>query len=523
VQEAAAQERERLYSDPALPAPEALARLNLEVAWRVDLPMESRRDGIVSIQNTGRQILAQTRGGVVALFDAETGRPVWRVHIGEPYRIAFPPAFNSTSVFAINGTVLYALDRSSGALLWQLSLPGGLAEPPLADEEYVFLLTGTGVVYAYRPSTVEVLTKVTPFALPPAYGERDLSVKGDERFVQQTRPIPHWDVSTRLRLDLPAVQSPENVLISGPGGELLGLAKVPREYFRPEVYRFPLETPLLAGPATFGSIAYFPGRDGYAYAFDMTKARIVWRQIVGTSPLTRTPVVSEQDVFVVSEREGMSRLDRETGTPLWRIPVGNRLQSAQSDAAIFLSASPKFVYALDRSGLLLVLDRARGFVLSRLDVRDYVVPVVNDQTDRVYLAANSGLLLCLRDRDYPQPQRVRKISERESDAGKTPDERARDLRERLTKPVNFDAAEPQPLSRFLDDLRRTHGVKWFVSDKSFRENGLPSPLDQKVRVPKKEKAPLGDVIQEVLGQINCKYAQLGDEIFIIPAKAAQKP
>src|SRR5260370_42434225 len=89
---APAQERERFYSDPAIPPREALERLNLEVAWRVDLPMESRRDSIVSVQHTGRQILAQTRAGVVALFEAETGRPVGRARIGEPDHIAVPPA-----------------------------------------------------------------------------------------------------------------------------------------------------------------------------------------------------------------------------------------------------------------------------------------------------------------------------------------------------------------------------------------------------------------------------------------------
>jgi outer membrane protein assembly factor BamB len=517
------QERERLYSDPAIPPREALDRLNLEIAWRVELPMQSRRDGVVSIQHTGRQIVAQTRGGIVALFDAETGRPVWRVRIGEPYLGAFPPAFNSSSVFAINGTILYALDRSNGALLWQLSLPGGLVMQPLADEDQVYIFTGTGLVYAYHPTTVEVLTKVTPFALPPSYGERDVTIKSDEQYVQQVRPILQWDATTRLRVELGATQSPELVLVPDPGGQLLGLAKYPKQYFRPEAYRFPLESPLLAGPGAFGSTAYFPGRDGYVYAFDMARARIVWRQLVGTSPVIRTPIVSEQDVIVVSEREGMSRLDRETGTLLWRIPAGNRLQTAQADAAVFLAASPKFVYALDRSGRLVVLDRSRGLLLSRYDVRDFVVPVVNEQTDRVYLAANNGLLLCLRDRDYPEPQRARKLSDRESEAGKSPDERARDLREYLTKPVNFDAGEAQPLSRFLDDLRRVHGIKAFVSDKSFRESGLPSPLEQKVKVPKKEKTPLGDVIQEVLGQINCKYAQLGDEIFIIPAKVVPKP
>ena len=520
---APAQERERFYSDPAIPPREALERLNLELAWRVDLPMEGRRDGLVSVQHTGRQILVQTRGGIVALFDAETGRLAWRTRIGDPFLTAFAPAFNSTSVFAINGTNLYALDRSNGTNLWKLSLPGGLAAPPLADEEQVYIFTGTGSVYAYHPTTVEVPENAGPS--DSLTGEIDLTAdKKPERIVQVVRPLLNWTVVSRLLLDLPAVQTADAVLVPDPSGVLLKLMKFPNDGVGAEADRFALDTSLLASPGVFGSVAYLPGRDGYVYAYDVTRTRILWRQLLGSSaPLTRTPVVTEQDVFAVSEREGMSRLDRETGNPLWRIPRGNRLLNAQVEADRFLAASPKFVYALDRGGRLIILDRARGLMLGRYDVRDFVFPVVNDQTDRLYLAANNGLLLCLRDRDYPRPQEMRKLSEREKQAGKTPEQRAKDLQERLAQLVNFEPGEPQPLSRFLEDIRRVHGVKSFVSEKSFRENNLPLPVDLKVKVPKKDKAPLGDVIQDVLAQINCKFAPLGDEIFIIPTKAGPMP
>ena len=301
------------------------------------------------------------------------------------------------------------------------------------------------------------------------------------------------------------------------------MAKFPREALQPEAYRFPLGTSLLAGPAALGTTAYFPGRDGYVYAFDTAKVRVLWRQIVGNSPVTRTPVVAGQDLFVVSAPKGCPA---STATPVSRSGVspwetGYKVPRPRPPCSWrpARSSSTPSTAAAD----FLILDRARGLVLSRYDVRDFVVPVVNEQTDRVYLAANNGLLLCLRDRDYPLPQCSRTLSDREAAAGKTPDERARDLRERLTQPVNFEASEAQPLTRYLDDLRRNYGIKWFISEKSFRENNLASPVDQKVKVTKRDKMPLGNAIQEVLAQINCKYAQLGDEIFIIPSKAVPKP
>ena len=161
-----------------------------------DLLTDGRRDCVLSVIHTGRQLITQTRGGVLALLDAETGRPVWRVRIGTPYASAFPPAFNSQSVFASNGTILYSLDRSNGALQWKLSLPGGLAAPPIADEEQVFLFTGTGSAYAYRPSTVEVPVQVGPYATAQESGQRDLSVKVEQQITQQLRPVPQWDTST---------------------------------------------------------------------------------------------------------------------------------------------------------------------------------------------------------------------------------------------------------------------------------------------------------------------------------------
>jgi len=57
---------------------------------------------------------------------------------------------------------------------------------------------------------------------------------------------------------------------------------------------------------------------------------------------------------------------------------------------------------------MLILDRKRGVKLSWLDTTAYRVKVVNEVTDRIYLAANDGLIICLHDRDVKEPLRHRK-------------------------------------------------------------------------------------------------------------------
>lgn len=109
----------------------------------------------------------------------------------------------------------------------------------------------------------------------------------------------------------------------------------------------------------------------------------------------RWPDVTNADVFIAPEGAGLYRLDRVTGQMIWNNPEATR----------FLAANPKFVYATERTGRLLVLDYARGTRLSALDTRDFVVPINNEMTDRVFLAARNGLIVCLHDRDYPTPLR----------------------------------------------------------------------------------------------------------------------
>src|SRR6516165_804858 len=141
--------RSDTYTTPLPPPREVLDRLNLQMAWAQYIPMDGRRDGLSTVQMRGTDVFVQTRSGLVALLDAETGAIRWRTRVGIPYRVAHGLAFNSRAVFTVNNTYLYALDRKTGGLRWQYRLREGVAAPPVADERFIFVPTPTGRLTAY--------------------------------------------------------------------------------------------------------------------------------------------------------------------------------------------------------------------------------------------------------------------------------------------------------------------------------------------------------------------------------------
>src|SRR5258708_5248300 len=89
----------KLHSDPSPPPREVLDRLNLKQEWSNFVPMDGRKDGFVSVLLADGQMFVQTRNGMVALLNAETGRILWHTTFGKPYEFpleaGFPLAVNS--------------------------------------------------------------------------------------------------------------------------------------------------------------------------------------------------------------------------------------------------------------------------------------------------------------------------------------------------------------------------------------------------------------------------------------------
>jgi outer membrane protein assembly factor BamB len=524
----AEQARSKLYTQPVPPPRELLDRLNLQMSYRLYVPMDGRQDGLATVQLQGRNLFVQTRSGLVTLIDAETGATVWRQRVGRPYVVEHALAFNSREVYVVNNVHLFALDRLTGAVNWSFRMPEGVSAPPLADENILYVASATGLITAYLLPRPDLLATAPPSAAayktlptlrpgsrvstaavtPLARSARAASTMDETAGPQPTRV---WTEVTSLRLELPIVLTRDRLVVPTPNGTVLGMSKLLTANATTTInYRFSTESNIRMPAGYFDGIAYIGSENANLYALQSDGGRLLWRATIGV-PITRRPAVTEEDIYVVSARQGMMRLDRATGQPMWRIPASGGLIESNAAADYFLAANPKYVYALDASGRFFVLDRRRGVTLSGFDGRDFVFPISNDITDRVYLAANNGLIVCLHDREYPQSLRHHRREE----------EAQNPVRLRLDERIIDDIGIKEvPLEEMLDRLaKKFPPLRFRIEDTPFRDANRDSPAQMNVKMPPVKDKKLGDVLKDMLAAAQCTYEIIGDTIVILPAPA----
>jgi outer membrane protein assembly factor BamB len=381
----------RIYSHPRIPSAEVLERLNLEKSWLTLLPTESPRDGFMAIRILPDQILVQLRSGVICALDPSDGSIQWRVHFGTPYRSTIGFGLNDDTVFGYNSLRIFGFDRKTGTRLWEYVPPGVPAAAPLADHDQLYLPEIGARMDAYVLHDLDVSSTAPP---PPATGrapsEAEVAAAGKARYIR-VPPRGVWTFFSEGRnLEHQPVQSAQAVMMPTVDGHFIATQKIaPLTLY--DIAASPLSAPL----AQHDTVAY-AATDERILAIDIPSGNILWTANTA-GMITQRPLATDEDLYAATEGVGIYRYNRRTGEEIWHFPNG----------AIVLAHNRLLTYALDRNGFLAVLDRARGTLLSRMCARDFAYPVANDVTDRVYLAANDGTLLCLHDRSLPRPLAVR--------------------------------------------------------------------------------------------------------------------
>jgi outer membrane protein assembly factor BamB len=400
----------KIYTQPKIPNLETLGRMNLSLRWMGKIPTEGARDGIFSIQilpvDKSVELLVQTRSGMVQLMDGETGDVKWRVNMDMPYVPMQKAAFNSHSIYIIRKDQLFVLERSTGLqrvfslergtgfvkLGYELYLPP--TSTPVADEAALFVPSGERLTAYVMPliqfvDADDVTGKVTityPEKIPstPAF-----LINPPRTLKPSQQPLVLWNI--RL-LDQTISQKPlittNQVGVVSDRGIFSSVAKSKGK----EDYHYGFYGPVTEAMGQYGDIAYVGAQDYIVYALNMENRALLWRFPAG-SRITRPVLVMDDDIFVTTKLKGLFRLNRKEGELLWQNP----------EAETLLAKSLQFVYAIDNRGFFLVLDVLRGRTMSKLDLRDFQVPVSNTFTDRIYLANHDGTIFCMHHRELVNP------------------------------------------------------------------------------------------------------------------------
>jgi hypothetical protein len=250
---------------------------------------------------------------------------------------------------------------------------------------------------------------------------RDVYQLSDKESV--TRVKFEWELLAPGQLiDTPVLTSdptdPTSEMISTSTGRSLITAKRAAERTNSILTEYFTEAEITAPLTNRGDSMYVATADSNFVSLSVTELRepsmavnsLPRGKFTSGGPVEQKPLLTDSAIYIVGERWGLMRLKHTTLEPLWqeRLSDGRLRPKPNSDVVRVLSTNSSYVYGLDRRGRLLVIDALRGSTLSTFDVSAFSVPVTNEVTDRVYLASNSGFLVCLHDKQRVRPEYLRK-------------------------------------------------------------------------------------------------------------------
>lgn len=332
-------------------------RLGLTRAWFAQVRLDPARNHVEGAVLAGDRLTVLTSAGVVQELNALTGQTMWIAPIGNPDHPSLGPAASDEFIAVLNGSNLYVLDRADGRPVIIRPVGGAPGAAPALAKDHVFVPLVTGRIEGY-PLREQ---KLTP-----------------------------WNYQSFGRAMVAPLATPESFVWATNSGHLyvgnsqqLGV-------------RFRLETgsEIFAPPAYEKPYIYVATAEGGVFALHELLGMRRWKYATGY-PVTRAPAAVGGRVFVTSEEPTLHCIDVKTGSGLWEAPKITQ----------FAAASRNRVYGIDELGALVAMDAATGTVIGRMANGGATNALVNDQTDRIYLVSDEGMVQCLHEFEAKEPLR----------------------------------------------------------------------------------------------------------------------
>ena len=133
-----------------LPTSRTLSRYGLERAWWSQATINPKRDKVKHMVLDEENVYLQGTGGSVTAFDAESGKRLWSVQLGNRDEPIFAGVSNEKHFLAISGMTLYCIERFGGRVLWELALPAMPSVGVSVDDQHIYIGTLDGSIYSYE-------------------------------------------------------------------------------------------------------------------------------------------------------------------------------------------------------------------------------------------------------------------------------------------------------------------------------------------------------------------------------------
>lgn len=225
-------------------------------------------------------------------------------------------------------------------------------------------------------------------------------------------PKLRWEYGLTSRILYPIHLTPTRAWVVAEGNVVIALNKNSEAGRAVTEVKDRLSTPIPAPPAASGLTHFIPLGNGTLVAIDASSGNLTggitvkWRADTGGIN-NHTPFVTKDFVYASGDDSGVICVERGEGNVIWK---------SESSADRIIGANEEFVYVRDRQGRFLVFDakrasdaqRQKSAPLGTANISEFNIHVVNTASDRVYLAADNGLIVCLRDAapKYAKPMQI---------------------------------------------------------------------------------------------------------------------
>jgi outer membrane protein assembly factor BamB len=381
--------------------------LGLERAWFAQVRLDPARNRVE------RAILANDRLGVLTTasvlqeINALTGETLWVAPVGNPNYPSLGPSASEARIAVLNGTTLYVLDRTDGRPVMIRRVNGAPGGAPALAPQKVFVPLLDGRVEGY-PLDQEIFTP--------------------------------WYFQSTGRVMVPPLVTAANVVwVTDSGHVYMGGTAEFGVHSRLET-----GSDILAAPAYRKPYIFIGTLSGELFAIDEASGAKRWKYATGY-PIARAPAAVGNRVFVTSDEPALHCVDIASGNAHWIAP----------NVTQFATASRTRVYGVDELGSLVVLDAETGRVVQRSRPSDGTInALVNDQTDRLYLVSDDGMVQCFHEIGakkplYHNPSEPKPEDSEQTLAGET--EGTPPGTEATQPPAGAEAMSPDEGDAFPDD------------------------------------------------------------------------
>ncbi|MGQ0636367.1 MAG: outer membrane protein assembly factor BamB family protein [Planctomycetaceae bacterium] len=355
-----------------MPPEPVLNRLGLTRGWWGHATIDRSRDKVKHITADETLLVMQSTSGGVTAFDAETGRHLWSRQLGPTDRVGLRPTISDELLLAINGLNLYGVDKRTGEILWEFNLPRQPTAQPVIDDQQMYIGCLDGSLYSIDLATIA-----------------DLHQKG--MLPQFEKEAITWRYRTSDAIVIPAVPLGSRLVFASTSGTLYSVATDNRRL----IYQFEADAALSAPMVRYKNRLLLASEDTNFYSIEINNGHRNWEYTSGL--VTRkAPVLIQDEVYLLPEHGSLTKLSAATGRPLWP-------RSVPKVEAVLAVSSEK-LYGADRQNNLMVLARDSGRMLGRLPLGAFTKHISNDRSDRIFVATESGLVMCLHElgRDFPR-------------------------------------------------------------------------------------------------------------------------